>query len=228
MSKLQKIVFHVGGPTFHPTEHQAKLIMQWLGTDYEYAIRDGVAAFEALTDCDLLIVMGLHWTGISADNLIYRAPSESDRRAFEEYVRSGRPLLVHHGAAASYDDWPRFGELLGFTWVWGQTSHFPIGDYHIDIVATNHPIVEKLSPFDIHDELYYDVKVSAGLTPTIHATTKWQDLELPMIFTATGSRVEGAGKTVYLANGHDMTAFASPAMRQIWINAVHWLLSDTN
>ena len=46
----------------------------------------------------------------------------------------------------------------------------------------------------------------------------------PMIITAEGGRLAGAGRTVYLANGHDMRAFAAPALRRIWENAVRWAL----
>ena len=45
-----------------------------------------------------------------------------------------------------------------------------------------------------------------------------------MIITAEGGRVEGAGRTVYLANGHDLRAFACPALPRLWQNAVRWSL----
>jgi type 1 glutamine amidotransferase len=45
-----------------------------------------------------------------------------------------------------------------------------------------------------------------------------------MVITAEGGRVAGAGRTIYLANGHDLAAFACPALRQLWLNAVQFAL----
>jgi len=227
VSQARKIVFHVGGPSFHPVDQQARLVEQWLGSEYSCTRYDGVPAFEHLSDCDLLVLMGLHWTGLSSSDEVSYSPMEPvHRRAFESYVGSGRPLLVHHGAIASYDDWPHFGELAGFTWIWGESAHSPIGDYRIEIVGTEHPITKHLKAYEIHDELYYGIRISPELNPEVHATTSWNHQELPMILTASGGRIEGAGKTAYLANGHGLEAFASPALRQIWVNAVEWLLDE--
>lgn len=220
----RKIVFHVGGPSFHPVADQAKLVEQWLGNTFDCQFFDGVEAFEALDQCDLLVVMGLHWTGMSATGLQYRPMDQGHHVEFEEYVRSGRPVLAHHGAIASYDDWPRFGELLGFTWVWGETGHSSIGDYHVHVLSSHHPIIAGVESFDIKDELYYDVKVTSDLIPEVHAEAEWRGQGLPMVLTASGGRVEGAGRTAYLANGHDLAAFACPAMPLLWLNTVNWLL----
>jgi hypothetical protein len=46
-----------------------------------------------------------------------------------------------------------------------------------------------------------------------------------MVITADGGRVSGTGRMVYLANGHDLRAFESPALRKLWANAVRWLLA---
>jgi type 1 glutamine amidotransferase len=228
MKDRPKIVFHVGGPTFHPVRVQAECIITWIGDEFDSQICEGLSAFEALQECDLLVLMGLHWTGMTADgagNLEYKSMREVDKQAFETYIASGRPLLNHHGAIASYDDWPRFGELLGFTWVWGTTTHSPIGEHAVRVVPTGHPIIANLKDYALVDELYYNVRISPGLDVAIHAETSWETHPAPMVMTAEGGRVAGAGRTVYLANGHDMRAFTSPAVKQLWINAIDWLLS---
>jgi type 1 glutamine amidotransferase len=220
-------VFHVGGPSFHPVAEQAALIAEWLGGRFVCLPYDGIDAFDALDGADLFVIMGLHWTGmLHGDGSMppYRPMAERHREAFERYVASGRPLLIHHGGIASYDDWPRFGELLGFTWVWDKTQHSPLGDYTVRPLPTGHPLVAGVEPFPIYDELYYDIRITPGLVPTIHAVADFDGRELPMVMSAEGGRVAGAGRTVYLANGHDMRAFASPAMRTLWTNAVTYLL----
>ena len=80
-----------------------------------------------------------------------------------------------------------------------------------------------MSDYDLYDELYYDVQLRAGMAPTVHAQAHWEGRALPMVMSAEGGRIEGAGRRVYLANGHDMRAFSCPALKQLWINSVRWL-----
>ncbi|MFC1961167.1 ThuA domain-containing protein [Chloroflexota bacterium] len=223
-----KIVFLVGG-VYHPAAEQAQIITDWLGPAYETVICAGVAAFEALDDAALFVPLGSHFTGMTdlgERSQPYSRPTDAHKAAFERYVASGRPLLVQHGGIVSYNDWPRFGELLGFTWVRGVTNHPPIGEISVRILPTNHPIIAGVDDFTLIDELYRDILITPGLGPTVHAESVYDGRIHPMILTAEGGRVAGAGKTVYLANGHDQRAFECPALRQLWLNALRWLLDE--
>ncbi len=223
MMTRPRIIFLVGGPDFHPVNAQAAIIIDWLGADYSCHTAESLAAFEHLSECDLLVLMGMHWTGWEGR---YRSPSDVHRRNFEKYVQSGRPILAAHGAIASYDDWPAFGELVGFSWAWGTTSHSLIAEHEIQVLRTGHPIVEGLSNYRVVDELYYDIRITTGLEVQVHAQAEWSGRKLPMIMTAQAGRISGAGKTTYLANGHDVRSFESPAMRKLWVNAVRWSLEE--
>jgi type 1 glutamine amidotransferase len=223
MSHRSRIVFHVGGPEFHPVAQQAAMIAHWLGNEFDCEQHDGVDAFDALPGCDLLVLMGLHWSGMKAARMTYRAMAHQHQCALENYIASGKPLLCHHGAVASYDDWPRFGELCGVAWIWGKTSHSPIGNHTVRL-CSGHPVVAGVSDFAIYDELYYALKIADDVEPDVHATAEFAGTQHPMIMTGSGGRIAGAGKWAYLANGHDLRAFECPAMKQLWINAVAWLL----
>ena len=215
----RKIIFHVGGPEFHPVDRQAQVVQKWLGNGYQCVQHDGIDAFEHLVDADLLVLMGLHWTGMAP--LEYRSMQERHKRAFEEYVDSGRPILAHHGAVASYDDWPRFGELVGVAWIWGKTNHSPIGTHTVRVNPDAHSVIAGVNDFQIVDELYYDLQIARDLSAKTHASAHFAGKDHPMVIT--GQRVE-AGKVVYLANGHDLRAFEAPAMKRLWINSINWLL----
>jgi uncharacterized protein len=230
MEKQKRVIFHIGGPAFHPVKDQAHLIAQWLGQGYQCEFLDGVDAFEGLDECDLLVVMGLHWTGMveGESPMVYRPMLEHHQRALETYVASGRPVLSHHGGIASYDDWPRFGELLGFTWVWGETSHSPFGEYHVSVRSDSHPITKGLQDFTVQDELYYNVRVASGFRVDILAEAGWEGQARPMIFVGQGGRTPGAGRTVYLANGHDLRTFEAPEMRRLWLNTMQWLTGEVS
>jgi type 1 glutamine amidotransferase len=225
---MKNIVFHVGGPEFHPVEKQAKEIINWLGGGYNYQMFDGLKAFEHLDNCDLLVLMGLHWTGMNeewAGSLSYQPMQEKHKAAFEKYVASGKPLLAHHGAIASYDDWPRFGELIGFAWRWEITTHSPEGEYIVQIADINHAVTREVNDFTLWDELYYHVQ-TADAPIQVLASAQWDGEARPMVSVLDGGRVEGAGRSAYLANGHDLRAFEAPAMKQLWCNAVQWLLEN--
>jgi hypothetical protein len=61
---MKKIVFQTGGP-FHPVEAQANLIQSWLPSNWKIKPAFGSEAFEQLTDADLYVAGGLHWTVLS-------------------------------------------------------------------------------------------------------------------------------------------------------------------
>jgi len=231
MSTKKRIVFHTGGPEFHPVARQALVIQQWLGDAYACEFHDGVDAFDQLENCDLLVLMGLHWDGMSdewAGKLPYRAMQDTHKAALEKYITSGRPILCHHGAIASYPDWPRFAQLTGIAWVWGASSHSPVGTYTMR-ATDNHPVVAGLEQYEIEDEIYYALTLNADMQPQVHASVKYEGLERPMVITAEGGRIAGAGRMVYLANGHDMKAMVCTAYQRLWINSVNWLShSDTH
>jgi hypothetical protein len=214
----KRILFHVGGPAFHPVEAQARAIIDWLGDAYEYDVRDGVDAFERMGDCDLFVLMGLHWTGMTAEKhkMTYRPMQPSHQAALERHVAAGRPILAHHGAIASHDDWPRFGELIGFQWVWGTTLHSPFGRWPVKVLPTGHPVMAGVADYELDDELYYNVRIAGGLRAEVHAEAEFKGERRPMVVTAP--------HRVYLANGHNLRAFECPALRRLWTNAVGWLL----
>lgn len=133
-------------------------------------------------------------------------------------------MLAAHGAIASYDDWPRFAELVGFQLDWTNSDPSPIGSYWVHMRGTGHPIVAGVSDFQVVDELLPAVQISPGLRAQIHADSNWAGGKIPMVMTAKGGRMLGAGKTAYIAPGHDMRAFESPDLRQLWLNAVKWCL----
>lgn len=213
----------VGGPDFHPVNAQAARIMDWLGPNYACHTAESLAAFEHLVECDLLVLMGQHWTGWEGR---YRSPSDVHRRNFEKYVQSGRPILASHGAIASYNDWPRFGELIGFSTDWEKGSHSPVADQFINITDPDHPLTAGVGDFRIIDELIDDIQLTESNRVEVHAIATWMNRQVPILMSQQGGRILGAGKSAYIGLGHDMRAMESPQLKQLWLNAVNWLMID--
>lgn len=215
-----RIVFHVGGPAFHPVAEQARRIVSWLeGSGHETRLAEGLAAFDRLEECDLFVLMGLFHTG--QGDPPYVPPDESRRAAFRRFVASGRPILAHHGGIASYDDWPEFGALVGFRWIWGVTSHSPLGEHRVRVTDPASPLLAGISDYALTDELYYDVWMDRRAR--VHAAASWDGADRPMVCSLQGRESGPGGRAVYLANGHDLRAFEAEALRRLWLNAVAWL-----
>jgi hypothetical protein len=222
-----------GGP-YHPTAAQFSQLAPTLAPKHEVHCIDGPACLDDLESCDLLVVAGLHWTGMDhtppahypAGNAVakYASPTPAQRASFMRYVASGKPLLNFHGGIACFNDWTDFGVLLGMRWDWKVTAHTPFGDWRVDVDSTGHPAVAGLESFSIQDELYFNVQFTPGLEYQVHAWAKYHDIRFPMIVTAEGGRLPGAGRTAWLANGHDLRALEAPAFRRVITNTIHWLL----
>lgn len=218
-----RLIFLVGGPDFHPVNEQAATIVGWLGASCACHTAESLAAFEHLVECDLLVLMGQHWTGWEGR---YRAPSDMHRRNLEKYIQSGRPILSAHGAIASYDDWPRYGEMVGFRFDWQTGRRSPVGQWPITVRQPGHPIAQGVGDFTLQDELLADIQVMEPSRTQVLAEGQWGDRKVPVVLTTEGGRILGAGKSAYIGLGHDMQSMQSPELRTIWQNAVKWCLTD--
>lgn len=225
----RRITFMTGGPAFHPVEAQALQLSGWMGGLFHYNLLDGTAAFDQLDQTDLLVVMGLHWPGMSdewAGKMTYTPLSSSHERAIERYIAGGGPVICHHGGIASYPESAAFARLCGFSWVWGETTHSPFDTWQVRVTEPDHPLTEGVRDFSVEDEIYYKVRLLEAGAVRVHATATYDGTEHPMVSTmeATATR----GRRVYLANGHDLRAFTGDAgeqLRTLWSNAFRWCLT---
>jgi type 1 glutamine amidotransferase len=245
---MTTILFQTGGP-FHPVGAQAKLIQSWLPDDWKITTAFGADVFEQLDNADVYVAGGLHWTGLKdLSTLIgtapeppiwesaqvekhpYVPPTEMQKGAFRKYVQSGRPILSFHSGILSYDDWPEYGQLLGYRWEQGITDHTLYADWKVK-TKSSHPVARDVPDYELIDELYYNVQIEAGMNQQMHAYAEFgpegtRPAKFPMVITGAGGRVSGAGKVAYLANGHSLETFRCDALRPLWINTLRWLLNN--
>jgi hypothetical protein len=137
-------------------------------------------------------------------------------------------MIFGHGAIASYDDWPRFGELAGFAWPSRRPTFALPGEYLVHVDRTLDPsLCEGVDDHLLHEAPPVDVRIAGDLAARVHAAIERTpgDRAIPMWVTGSGGRIAGAGKTVYIGAGRDARAFAHPMTRQIWVNTAHWCLA---
>jgi hypothetical protein len=232
MSAPIRVVFLVGGATVHPVAQQAGAAAGWLwarfGDRVDARLLDGVSAFEALDGCDLLVIMGLHWSRMEevdwAGHRPYRPPLEQHRAALRAFVDGGRPVFLHHSAIGCYDDWTGYAELVGVRWDWDSSSHEPVARQRIHLVPTGHPVLDGVVDFEIVDEAYEDIVIAPWLRDAIHAEALLPTGRQPMVIASEVEREGGGGRIAYIALGHDLRAFRTAAYRRLWTNTAAWLL----
>lgn len=226
---MSKIITVLAGEWVHQTTTQFRWLARRAPSGLEFRIVEGPAAFEQLADTDLFIAAGLHWTGSPhvtwTAPVPYVAPTEAQKAGFAAYVASGRPMLGFHGGIASFDDWPGFGRLLGYAWHWDITTHGPFKEYLVRPAAEAHPVIAGVNEFRVSDGNYYNIQLQPGARYRTHLRMDCGDTQQPMLLTCDGGHVPGAGRSAYLALGHDMRAVEHPSVQKILWNTLSWLLA---
>jgi type 1 glutamine amidotransferase len=88
---------------------------------------------------------------------------------------------------------------------------------------TEHPIIDGISSFTLKDEVYGNLQFTPRLNYQVHAETIVEGMRFPMAVTAVGGRIKGAGKTAYLANGHNEETMENKTFLNLIANTVRWL-----
>lgn len=143
------------------------------------------------------------------------APDPAQIAAIEGHAARGGILGVHT-AAISFDTWPGWGDLLGVSWVWGQSGH-PMPDYVSVTPLPGHPITAEAGPFTVWDELYGGLR----LAPDTKVLAVGSCRETPVAQPVLTAR-EAAGRAVWSGLGHDLTAYSAPGHRALLACAALW------
>ena len=72
---------------------------------------------------------------------------ERTEKAFEDYVASGKGLVIYHFALSGFDGWTEFEKMSGANWRTGHGDHSPKHDWTVNIKDSEHPITKGLKDF---------------------------------------------------------------------------------
>lgn len=160
--------------------------------------------------------------------------------AIEDFVRSGKGLISFHGvtygefygqefnkrwSASSKGDkgWTAYPELIGAAWKPENIGHGARHAFVVKWVDRDHPISRGLEEtFLANDELYHKldllprtkVLATAYSAPETGGTGKHE----PIVWTAPF----GAGRTVHITLGHDLSAMAQPGFLAAFARGTEW------
>ncbi|HOZ46801.1 MAG TPA: ThuA domain-containing protein [Candidatus Hydrogenedentes bacterium] len=143
-------------------------------------------------------------------------------RAFLDFVRDGKGLVLFHAATACFADWPEFDRLVGCAWRDGA-GHSRIHEFKVEVVDHEHPVTGGMADFTTApDELWHRLRPQ----PTMHVLcTAYSD-------PAQGGTGEnepvvvcteyGKGRCLYNVMGHDVRAMEGVGWRTLMLRGTEW------
>ena len=128
-----------------------------------------------------------------------------------------RPVhfLGLHGAACSFSNSPAYYEMLGGRFA----GHPPMATFRVS-VSEKHPVTERVSGFDIFEELY-TLKLCAPVQVLLTGTSKTSLDGAPQLPLGWVKHY-GAGKVCYLALGHGARQLEHQSVQRLVENTLAW------
>lgn len=150
--------------------------------------------------------------------------SETEKEAYLNLTRQGKPFLFLHHALVSYQHWPEFENLLGGRYVENpslnetrQSTYVHDVWINIEIIDTSHPVTEGMDDFRIFDEVYGNYKVLQGVKPLLKT-------DHPKSTSVIGWENRfNASSIIYLQPGHDKNTYESEDYRRLIEQAIKYL-----
>ena len=139
------------------------------------------------------------------------------KRAYLDFVRSGKGSVVVHAGSSSFYDWPEYQQIAGASWKLGQTAHHAPHMCTVKPTAVEHPITRGMQPFTTTDELW----LKPGMHPdaVVLATADGQPSALVTSF--------GKGRGFTLLLGHDARFMENPGFRNLLVRGTQWAATGT-
>lgn len=160
---------------------------------------------------------------------------EPAEKALEDFVRSGKGLVMFHFSTASGAGWDEYEKMSGGNWRPNNGHHSPMHGFEVVIKDREHPIMQGIRPKQRvpWDELYANLKWQPEGTYHVLATA-WDDhklyqgkarqptpgdgLDQPMMWTLK----YGQGNVFATVLGHDAAAVQTPLFVATFTRGAEW------
>ena len=157
--------------------------------------------------------------------VLYNLTQEIDaveRKNLQDFVESGKGLVVLHHAIASYwKTWPWYQEVTGAKYFLNtegdvQRSKPTIGQQVSARPVGEHPITAGLGPMHWEEETYKGMVISPAVKVLLETDNPTSERQLAWISPYQKSRV------VVILAGHDRKAHLYPGYRTLVQNSILW------
>jgi uncharacterized protein len=151
---------------------------------------------------------------------------DAQKKAFIEFVRSGRGFVGIHSATDTFYKWPEYLELIG--------GYFDGHPWHQEVTVRvedkTHPATAHLpASFAINDEIYQfrdwsrdRVHVLLSLDPASIDLTKKGVKRTDKDFAVSWTKEFGKGRMFYTALGHEAAVWKDPRFQQHLVGGIRW------
>jgi uncharacterized protein len=229
--KLQALI--ITGQNGHDWRGTTPLLKKYLEDSGRFEVRVTEefrgAGPETLAPYDVVVVN--YWDRNKAE-LRWGSRAEA---ALENYVKSGKGLVVFHFSTAAFNGWTEYEKMSGANWRPNNGHHSARHDFTVDIKDTSHPITRgmKAKFAQPNDELYANLKWQQEGTYHVLATA-WDDHALyqgkarqpipgaginqPMLWTVQ----YGQGRVFTDALGHDADAMRGAGFISTYVRGTEW------
>lgn len=147
---------------------------------------------------------------------------EGQRANLRHYLESGKGLVLLHHSIADNQEWPWwYEEVAGGLYRLKPSGVQPASKFKHDVdfevrPVGRHPILEGISAFKIHDEVYKDMWISSKVQVLLETDHPLSDKPVAWVSPYTKSRV------VFIQLGHGSEAHRNPVYRKLVRNAIAW------
>lgn len=145
----------------------------------------------------------------------HKALSPAALEGLEAFLERGGGLLAVHCASASFEEEPRYHDILGGRFV----RHGPIEEFVVQPAASEDEVFGDIPAFSVRDELY---RHEYAATNRIRLYTAVGEEREPVVWT----RSQGQGRVCYCSLGHTVGAMRHPAVQQILQRGLSWVCGE--
>jgi type 1 glutamine amidotransferase len=131
--------------------------------------------------------------------------------ALLDFVAGGKGFLPIHSASFCFQNSPAYIALVG-----AQFQRHGTGEFTVEIIKPDHPVMAGMKPFQVWDETYVHTKHNADRVVLMERV----DAEGREPWTWV--RTHGKGRVFYTAYGHDDRVWSNPNFQLLMKNAVRW------
>ncbi|RIH66984.1 hypothetical protein D1164_00700 [Mariniphaga sediminis] len=150
--------------------------------------------------------------------------SETEKQAYLDLTREGKPFLFLHHALVSYQNWPRFEKLIGGKYIQkgkgvavSEQSTYEHDVWVFIQVPHNHSVTKGFSSLHFFDEVYGNFRVSENVIPLLTTTHPKSEKIIGW------ENHFNASKIIYLQPGHDYRTYETEDYRRLLLQAVRYL-----
>ena len=140
--------------------------------------------------------------------------TSQQEQALKKYIEGGKALIPIHSASFCFRNSDWFVEAVG-----GQFESHGVGDFTVDIINSEHPVMEGISEFETWDETYVHSQLNDDMTILMERVEG--DHREPW----TWVREQGKGRVFYTAYGHDERTWSKPEFHDLVANGVLWAVA---